>query len=349
LSLYLSMTLAEFVWKKITALTERIYNESSSVSQLLIEAKTLAKLRGDFDNLLWIELEFYEIVSLKNVLIPTDIQNKFSQSELGKLKSDLWLKWVKERKIDVYDKDGKKSAEEMISTDGLLEIESKVKLLALNRSSLKDTGGMAPLDKYYTEQDNFKTKILINLQSEEYSKILRRIRNRVLEYVNSVETDLVAGKVLSNYFENNRIAVEKFLKNLSSDFENHLLEIQKRLGEQTSLSYSQGLLLVRVLLKKYADLVYPSSAIEVKGFDGKLRILGEAQYISRIWQYLYEMHKTSTQNMLHSQLRDLGNRIEQVYEKSCKGVHDSVNIFEANQCVIQMYLSFGDIMRVVED
>ena len=39
-------------------------------------------------------------------------------------------------------------------------------------------------------------------------------------------------------------------------------------------------------------------------------------------------------------------RLEKINAVACKGVHDVVSFDEANQCVVQMYMILGDILRL---
>lgn len=103
------------------------------------------------------------------------------------------------------------------------------------------------------------------------------------------------------------------------------------------------------MMKDFSDSVYPASDIAVQCSDGKFRVLTDAKYVSRLWQYIFEQFKETSSNSLeiiNDQINDLGKRIDLVYERSCKGVHTSVNSFETFQCTILFYVSIGDIIRL---
>jgi hypothetical protein len=343
------MRLAEYILKITTNTLGIVHDENMPIGRLIGEGKRIGELRGDYKSLWWLEWELHSIESPELKSYPRSIVNKFSENDFAKLSNEFWEKWIAERQVNTYDKKGNLLPKDNICTLGVLEIESKINFFEKQKQSLRDTSGMAPLDIYYVEIDNTNSKTWLNLQIETYGNILKRIRSRIFDYVSSVETELVSGKTLSNFFENNKTIVERYLNGLSPDFSQHLEEISNRLREGSSVSYSQALLLVRILFKKYADIVYPASDNEVEGIDGKKRVLGEPQYISRIWQYMHEHRKKGDEKLLKSQLTDLGNRIDEVYYKSCKGVHEEVTVFEAQQCVIQMYMCIGDIIRLTDN
>ena len=72
---------------------------------------------------------------------------------------------------------------------------------------------------------------------------------------------------------------------------------------------------------------------------GKDHEITEEKYINRLWQFISE----NTCNSISYELQqvsivDLGHRLDKVYDFTSKGVHDDVDEFEVNQCIIQTYL-----------
>ena len=99
-------------------------------------------------------------------------------------------------------------------------------------------------------------------------------------------------------------------------------------------------------MNDFADSVYPPTKNKVICSDGQERILGKDQYKNRLWQYVSENYKGTSSQVIRDELDYLCNRIDSLYELSCKGIHSSVDRFEANQCVIYTYLLIGDILRI---
>ena len=123
----------------------------------------------------------------------------------------------------------------------------------------------------------------------------------------------------------------------------------QRLSEGNTEARSQALLSCRRVLKSLADILYPPRADEVVGANGKPRVLTEDKYITRLWQFVYEnVGKTASREVLLSSVQDLGNRIDHLYDLASKGVHSEVSEFEVNQCVTQIYLLIGDLLRIHE-
>src|SRR5690606_5085017 len=127
-----------------------------------------------------------------------------------------------------------------------------------------------------------------------------------------VELDLIRGKKLSLYFEETKRIVDQYLIKLSPQFEEKIKSLDERINEGSDIAFSQALLTIRVMMKDFADSVYPASDNAVQCSDGKFRVLTDAKYVSRLWQYIFEQFKETSSNSLeiiNDQINDLGKRI----------------------------------------
>jgi hypothetical protein len=341
----------DYIIQLTSQLLEKVYDKNVLLSSLINGSKRIAKLRGDFKNLWWLEWESCNINEKSKLQeFPKSAESKFDQTEFTKLSVEFWEKWVSERQFPTYDKNQNSKKNDNILASSVEEIESRLLTTISKRNSLSVTSGMHPLDKYFVEKENTQFRMLFLNEEESCLNILSRIKTRVHNFLSETEFEIISGKVLSSFFDKNKTYVETELCCLYEKFELHFIELNKRLQDDNSDSLSQALLLVRIILKDFADCIYPSTAEKVVCNDGKERTLSEDKYISRIWQFVYEnlKDKSSSVDLLKTQLNDLGNRIDEVYEKSCKGVHSVVNSFETYQCIIQLYVSLGDILRLTK-
>ncbi len=345
------MTLQDYIKQLLSRIIERVYDNNAHLSLLICEAKRIALLRGDYKNLWWLEWETCNINEKSRFKeLPKQFENKFDQKEFSNYSEIYWEKWISEREFPIYDE-----RLQLIKKDGFLplsvqEIESELSTTISKRNSLTDTTHMHPADKYFVEEKNHKIRMLYLNYEKGYNNILSKIRIRLHSFISEVECEIMSGKVLSSFFDKNKTYVESELCYLSENFELHFEEINKRLEDDNTDSYSQALLLIRIILKHFADCIYPSKTEKILCSDGIERVLTDDKYISRIWQYIYEAIKTqnTSVDLLRTQLTDLGHRIDEIYEGSCKGVHTAVNSFEAYQCIIQLYVSLGDILRLTK-
>lgn len=342
------MKTEEYILKLITDLVEKLYNQNIQLSLIINDCKRIAKMRGDYNNLLWLDLECHKLVEEKyQEFFFKDYKSKFNTDEFENHKKILFFKWLTERDIELSDEEkGRHSNEPVLLPLSVGEIEAELTASKEKRNNLSNTDGMHHEDKYYFEIA--KTKL--NSASINYEKgilkILSRIKNRVHEFLSNTELEILSGKKLSNYFDENKKLVDNYLFSLSPNFLEKIESLDNRLQENTEIANSQAMLTIRIILKEFADCIYPAAINEVQCSDGKFRILTEDKYISRIWQYIFENLKGSSIEIISEQLKDLGKKIDLTYEKSCKGVHSGVTSFEAYQCTILFYISIGDVIRI---
>jgi hypothetical protein len=115
-------------------------------------------------------------------------------------------------------------------------------------------------------------------------------------------------------------------------------------------SWAQVLTSCRRLLKSLADALYPPQTITQLGIDGNEHNVGENDYLSRLWQFIFEKLSASRSGeLLETQVKEIGNRLDRLHNLSHKGVPAEVSRFEVNQAIIQTYLIIGDILRIADD
>jgi hypothetical protein len=55
---------------------------------------------------------------------------------------------------------------------------------------------------------------------------------------------------------------------------------------------------------------------------------------------------SASRDLLASQVKSLGQRLDALNSLASKGVHASVSEVEVDHCVIQTYLTVGDLLRI---
>ncbi|MEZ7496593.1 hypothetical protein QO206_13945 [Leeuwenhoekiella aequorea] len=346
------MKTEEYVLGLIKELIEKLYS-NEELSLIINDSKRIAKLRGDYYNLMWLDLESNKLVhSDKQSEFFKDYIIKFNQSEFESYRKDFFEKWINERELMIRSLSSKNgpNSEKKVLPVSVGEIEVEIKSTIERRKNLINSDGMHHQDKYFIEKaKSSAVNDLIGLENG-MKQIISRIKTRVHNFLSDTELNILSGKKLSTYFDDNKSMVDEYLISLSPKFKHQIIDLENRLDEKTDIGLSQALLIIRIILKDLADCLYPSTKNKVIGLDGKERILSDDKYISRIWQFIYEnliFSKTSL-NIIDEQLKDLGKKLDLVYEKSCKGVHSSVTHFEVSQCVILFYISIGDLIRITK-
>ena len=76
-------------------------------------------------------------------------------------------------------------------------------------------------------------------------------------------------------------------------------------------------------------------------------LLNDANYRARLRKYIIDdAQQENARKLLLAQVDQLGEIIAQLDGLASKGVHAEVSEFELNQCVLQTYLTVGDILHL---
>ncbi len=320
------------------ALTD-IENPRVPLSAIIRRSIRISRLRNDFDNLWWLEMEMCGIKEVKNPLIKREINQHYTKELFSLLERHYLDEWIEERRFPSLS--SLDASEESILPWGVSEIEA-------DYENYKQIAKEANL--HFDENDN-KYKIELKMAPGKRARndyaILERIKQRTHNYLSNTEKQLLYGQIHSDIFDKNRNYVEIKLGEICPDAMKKFISAYRRLQEDEPESRAQALTSCRRLLKSFADTLYPSRPDPVKCEDGETRILTDDKYISRLWQYIFENTKSSRSNeLVIAELHDLGNRLDKIYNLASKGTHADVSDFEANQCVIQTYLLIGDILKI---
>ena len=342
------------VSEKLMDLVDKALSEFDStdfrLSNVMRKAIRIARLRNDFDNLWWLEMEMisFENTEARQKIIK-EIQAHYSSDRFKALHLHIGKAYIDERKVHKYDKGG--NLEPGNATCGLAipEIESRIKTLVEVAEEAVPPEGLNPFDLYFVEKSKTEIRAMTHFVKGDMNKILSNVGHRVHNFLSVTEKQLLYGQLNSDIFEQNRQYIETRLKEISPEAFKQLITAYRRLGEGDIESRSQALMSCRRILKSLSDNLYPASNKETVGHDGKKRKMSDEKYIVRLWQYVSDrVGSKASGKLLLSQINDVGNRIDSIYDLCCKGVHDSVSDFEVNQCVIQTFLLIGDILRVAD-
>jgi len=335
----------------VTRALDELESGKSGLSSVTQKAIRIARLRNDYANLFWLE---YEMLPLKDNMargqIKFEISLHYDEDEFERLRNWVVNSYLSERKCREMDEHGDLIDGDFICGLSVSEIESQINYLDDLAEKAVPPEGLHPVDLYFVEKEKSSFRTKTKAYAQEFRVIMARITRRVHEFLSITERQIVFGQLGSDLFEINKHYVGIKLREISPEAYEQLSIAYKRLSEDDAESRSHALTSCRRLFRTIADKVYPARGKPIIGRDGKERRLGEEQYISRLWQFVSdEIGKATSSKLLLSQISDLGNRLDRVYEMSCKGIHVDVTSFEANQCMIQTYMLIGDILRLYDN
>lgn len=313
------------------------------LSSVLDKATRVARLRDDYENLVWLQMEARSAGD-------EEAKNRAVSEALAKIPEERYRllhrlaveEYMRERTLDMKDKDA-------IAGMSVREMEARLESL-----SLVDEGappeGMHPLDLYYARKESLEIKSQAWASAAQLRELLARIRNRVHDYLSRVENQLLLDEAVSDIFEQNRKYIDLRLEHVAPKAVGQLLAAYRRSAESSTEARSQALTSCRRALKTVADALYPATGATAVGGDGRERVMSDDRFLSRLMQFVYERGRGhSAAELLAAQIGEVGGKLEALNDLASKGVHARVSEFEMKQCVIQTYLTLGDILRLAEN
>lgn len=332
------------------AFTE-IDNESGKLSSVIRKAIRIARLRNDYGNLLWLQLEmtpYMEMEVRKKVV--EEIIPHYNKEEYNTILIKAIAAYIlnrKQRTLKQNGNDAKLVDEGGVCAMSIPQIEEHMEILSTATDSMKPPKELHPVDLYFEMADFSKVKILQIGMDADYKAILCGVKQRVYEFLSMTEKQIELGQISSDIFEKNRKYVDDKLKEFAPDVLDKFKSAHKRLSDGDKESISHALLSCRRILKVLADKLYPPKADPVMCRDGVQRDLSEDKYLNRLLQYISEkMSNKSSKELITANIKDFANRIDKLNTLDSKGVHSDAIKSEAEQCYIHTYLLIGDILRI---
>jgi hypothetical protein len=174
-----------------------------------------------------------------------------------------------------------------------------------------------------------------------------RMKSHLYRYAADTLVSLEFGDVAEDIFQGARNRADEFVRTNAPKAAEQLLAAEERMKDGSAESLSAALTSCRRVLCTIADAVFPASDQPYLDKGGKSRKVGSEQYLNRLLAYVEtKTGSSSTRSILESQVEHLAARLEAVYEKACKGVHDDVTEDEARLVLIQTYLFIAEVARL---
>ena len=322
---------------------------AKTTTSVIRQCIRIARFRGDFVNLWWLEQELYNRNDRDGFQhVVDEIIVHFNKAQFDLYQKKFKTAYAAERTISTRDEAGRQTENKAVVVRSVSDIEAQIERARRFIENQPPVSG-SDLNSAFLERDR-QTKIYHheNLIAD-WQTVIARIRQRLFSYLSRAEAQLMAGCLSSDIFEDNRQYVDQRLAAFAPDVLAKFSSVYKRVSEGDSEALSQGILSCRRVLHEVADLVYPAKSEPVVGTDGKSRELSADKYIARLWQFISDrLGNSSVATVLHATTDDLGARLDALYGLASKGTHADVSRYEANMCALQTYLLVGDILRLHE-
>jgi hypothetical protein len=205
-----------------------------------------------------------------------------------------------------------------------------------------------PFYEYMAYIKNKSTSDKILVTSECHRELLNTLRDEIYKKTANILLGLKYGKMESDIFEETRGAVNKKLQDICPKALNKLIETYEDLTQnKTPLDLQQIAVACRIVLKDFADIVYPPSNQLIQGVDKKNHTVKEDEYINRILAYVQQNTNSNTDSeFIESYLCYLSKFLFNINKLANVGTHNERSVEHAKRCVIYTYLVLGDIINI---
>jgi hypothetical protein len=294
----------------VTTTLSEIESNQVPLSSIIRKCIRVARLRNDYENLWWLELEMIPFTHQKEWhRVRREVSPHFSQAQCKALHERFVKVYAEERAARSLEGESLINKGEVCGLS-VEELEDRVICLQRESEAAVPPPGLHPTDLYLVDQEKSKYRMLMASQASDMRDILSRIRHRVHNFLSQSEKQLAYGQLNADIFEQNRRYVDLKLSDIAPEALEKFVTVYRRLGEGNLEARAQAVTSCRRILKALADVVYPPRQEKAEGVDGKMRDLSEEKYVARLWQFVSEhVGGHSAGQLLQATLSDLGNRM----------------------------------------
>lgn len=217
------------------------------------------------------------------------------------------------------------------------ELQGEIDLWDKAASELAVPAGLSPFDLAAFTDSMTRERASIRLRVRALLMVKARLKARCSNYAMQIERQLRQQEGSQRFLDEVQTSVNNYFRTRNES-------IYAKLEKACALAASSGredasLLLteVRRVLKATADHFYPPVGV-VTCSDGKLRELGEDQYMNRLQEFMSSrISRSSARELLQAELDQLSIFSRKLNHVASKGVHADVSFEEAKQGLVGTY------------
>jgi hypothetical protein len=325
----------------VAAALEDVDDVNVPVSSLLRKAIRIARLRNDFGSLVWLAMEMRPIGD--------EDERDRALKEVAPHFRAAELRTIWEREVEGLIKRHTVTEDKMMGAS-VPDIEEAIRGMATAQAGLGQLPpGLHSLDVFHENRRHEKDRMTLTVEIQQRRLVLSRVRQRVADFFSQTERELLFGHLNADIFERNRVYVDTQLKRLAPEALEQFAAAYRRRGENDRESRAHAVTSCRRVLKTVADALYPATDEEVTGVDGKTRKMTEDRFVMRLCQFAAEKgQRSKSVELIAAQVKALGDRLDALNDLASKGLHADADAREVDQCLIQTYLTVGDLLRLAE-
>lgn len=224
---------------------------------------------------------------------------------------------------------------------GLKDIERTIADMVVPR-------GMGELDTAAFHDRYGSQKALLRLKTIAISQVVERVRTRCANYVSRVESQLRTERKPIEFLASVQNTVNNYFAARSEQAYRKLQRASELAGSTLAEDHALLLTSVRRAIKTVADHFFPASDVPRTCSDGKVRVLGDDQYLNRLEEFCSTLPASSSSDLLKAELAHLSTFARRLNEIASKGVHAEVTSAEAKQGLLGLYMFTSNLISRIE-
>lgn len=329
-------------------LIEKIFNhiESGDTDKAVFACLRLSKKINDKFNTIIFLRELYPDQKQinKNFYEETNNLTKEAQKLLWDTSAEHWLD-ERTCRFSIIDDEPEKN----ILALGVGEMQREIEELSNTISSMTVPNGVSGYDAMELISKYDHTKERLNLRKNAINTILERIKTRCFMYANRVEHQILTQENPASFLHEVQTSVNNYFATNSEDTYRKLQAASNLVNSKKPEDNALLLTSIRRSISSVADHFYPAKPGTHLCSDGKERLLGNEQYLNRLGEFCTSIfNKTTSSDLLKSELSYFMTFAYKLNEIASKGVHSEVSASEAKQGLLGLYLLLSNIIEKIE-
>jgi hypothetical protein len=325
-------------------LVERVYEHvgARDIDKAVMACLRLARALGDTVNVVTFLRELHpDVPQLKAAI--WDETRHLSDDVRNRLWSVTLERWIEERTISAPPMEDEQ--DQNVLGMGVAELSRDIENMEKMIEDLQLPPGLGEYDAAAFTDRNVRIKGQMRLKIRACHEVLERIRTRCFNYATRAESQLKAETHTSDLLGSLQRDVHNFYAENCDPAYQSLRKAASLLGSSNAEDHALLLTCVRRAVRAAADYHYPPRAEPVTCSDGKVRDLGDEQYLNRLHELcVQQFDSNSSTSLLRSEFEHLAVFVRRLNDVASKGVHAQVSALEARQGLVGVYMFLSNVI-----
>lgn len=258
---------------------------------------------------------------------------------------DVWELGERANRITVDEKN-----KTMMNYYSIATIENRINSTKIALSQTQDRNisitSANPAQIINPPPNNSQERRIRLIEIRDDSNFLAQRTTFIYSSVKKIYMDLKFSSLTESIWLKLKSRIDSYIREIIPEETQKLTAIYDSLNDDNPEKWSTALTSCRRMLKALADKLYPSTKRVIKKGKKEIKV-DEEHYINRLICYIEETSTHETLDKItNSNLKYIGDRLDNVIEEACKGTHVKVDKEEAERCFMHVYMLIGDILEI---